>query len=52
MRVRPWKLDLLTEKLWWEEGGVGRLGVAVLRASGGGILLLFLGKEDSSSMGP
>lgn len=31
-------------------GGWGKVGV--LRASGGGILLLFLGKEGSSSMGP
>lgn len=44
VRVRLWKLDLLSKKLCWEEGGVGRLGVGVLPASGGGILLLFLGE--------
>lgn len=48
--VRLLKLELLTKK---KEGGSGGWGVlGVLHASGGGILLLFLGKEGSSSMGP
>lgn len=51
VRLRLLKLDILTKKKGRRGPEVGGK-VGVLRASGGGILLLFLGKEGSSSMGP